>query len=686
MRSLLSTVLLLVVSINLSVGLAHAAAAARHAQPNNAAQFQSWMVGTISQPSYVPSSPDNWLGGSGSWSNGANWSAGEPGGTSDVTINTGNDNVALDVNAGINSLTLGGTTGGSMLASNSPSLTIADALTINHSGTLSLNGTGTLNAGGNAVNAGTINLSTGGSLSALNITNSGTINLLIGSVSANGTFTNSGSINGFDTNVDAANSTGNFTNSGTVGVSSVNVGGTLTNQGLFIAQNLNVGRDLMNQGGTVEGLSRGNLMTVLGRLTNSGTVDSSYGTAFFGSVNNLSGGTIKSGADSISGSVTNAGTILVDAVATGPFVFFGVGGSLTNSGYFGVAGSGDTSPSAGAASVNNSGTIELEYMGRLQANTTITNSGTIETGLQGPSSGANALQARTLTNLAGGIVSLGRTGDVGSFGYVSNAGMVSIANGATMNVSVGANATPGFLNSGALFINGGGTLFSTRTFTQTAGQTSVDGSLHISGNGIANFAGGSVYGNNGTIQANVFSNAAFNIGDMPMAVGALTIAGNYTQLANGSLTVDIASASQYDQLNVSGHSSLNGVLTVDLLNGYVPQIGNTFDVVNFSGSSGTFSMVVGLPINGQEHFVLEYNPTNLTLDVVAGPDNLDPATSSHHGSDQVYVTEADYSSGNVAPTISDPPGATVPEPGSATLLALGVIGVATRSRARTTDN
>ena len=81
--------------------------------------------------------------------------------------------------------------------------------------------------------------------------------------------------------------------------------------------------------------------------------------------------------------------------------------------------------------------------------------------------------------------------------------------------------------------------------------------------------------------------------------------GNYAQEANGSLTFDIAGAApgQYDQLNVSGHAALNGLMTVDLLQGFVPQIGNMFDIMNFSSLSGTFSNVLGLPINGQEHLV-----------------------------------------------------------------------------------
>ena len=203
---------------------------------------------------------------------------------------------------------------------------------------------------------------------------------------------------------------------------------------------------------------------------------------------------------------------------------------------------------------------------------------------------------------------------------LQNQGTITISAPAALFVGVAhvaASAQAGVTNSGNLYIGGG---LTTNSYVQTAGQTTVDGSLTLAGRGIINFAGGSVFGNQGTITGPVVSNAAFNLGDQLMSIGQLAINGAYTQGLHGSLTADIAGAApgQYDQLNVSGHAQLNGLLTVDLLNGFVPQIGNTFDIMNFASESGTFSMVDGLPINSQEHFVLEYNATNLALDVVQG--------------------------------------------------------------------
>lgn len=86
----------------LNISLASASASSITSQPHHQGSggFASWMAGTsYLQPTLAPSSPDNWLGGMGIWSNSADWSAGEPGGSSDVFINTGNDNVTLDVNA-----------------------------------------------------------------------------------------------------------------------------------------------------------------------------------------------------------------------------------------------------------------------------------------------------------------------------------------------------------------------------------------------------------------------------------------------------------------------------------------------------------------------------------------------------------------------------------------------------------
>src|SRR5208337_1880415 len=148
---------------------------------------------------------DNWNGGTGNWSNGSDWSAGEPGAGSDVVIyGGGSDTVTLDTSPTINSLTLGGENNGycqsgyycSELTDGgvAQTLTITNGLTVGQTGNLNLSGGSTVTAGA-LVNNGLVGEyygSYGGSVTAAALTNNGSIND-VGSVTA-GALVNSGSM------------------------------------------------------------------------------------------------------------------------------------------------------------------------------------------------------------------------------------------------------------------------------------------------------------------------------------------------------------------------------------------------------------------------------------------------------------------------------------------------------------
>jgi hypothetical protein len=397
----------------------------------------------------------------------------------------------------------------------------------------------------------------------------------------------------------------------------------------------------------------------------------------------------------VNGNMTNSGAITLsfDCRDCFPGAGLTVGGTLTNNlgGALVLYGMQDT---ATMPSLNNSGIVDLENESTLRVNGNVSNAGQITTSSYGNGVAVGNTVSITgkLTNSAGGTFSLAAASDSANVSFISNAGSVYLASGTNLNVTGGArssaNTLPGFLNTGIVDISSGATIGSPLSFTQTSGQTTVDGSLRVSSRGLIDFAGGSVYGDQGTIQGTVLSNAAINIGDSPLTIGQLTFAGNYTQGANGSLTFDIAgpTAGEYDQLNVSGHAQLGGLMTVDLLHSYAPQIGNTFDIMNFASASGTFSMVVGLPINNQEHFVLEYNPTNLTLDVAAG--QLFGPTAGHGSSfsSEPFITTSQQAGGdNYSLTVSSDngPSGSTPEPCSIVLFGssvIGLVGLLCRSR------
>jgi hypothetical protein len=73
---------------------------------------------------------------------------------------------------------------------------------------------------------------------------------------------------------------------------------------------------------------------------------------------------------------------------------------------------------------------------------------------------------------------------------------------------------------------------------------------------------------------------------------------------------------QYDQATVSQTLTVNGRLNVDLINGFQPQLGQTFTILTFGDRIGEFSDTTGLAIPGNLAFDLVWNTTSLDLVVV----------------------------------------------------------------------
>lgn len=74
----------------------------------------------------------------------------------------------------------------------------------------------------------------------------------------------------------------------------------------------------------------------------------------------------------------------------------------------------------------------------------------------------------------------------------------------------------------------------------------------------------------------------------PGASGILTIAGSLT--TSGIINLELSGASSFDQLVVTGGSAtLGGTLNVTLINGFTPQVGQTFTILTSTlPRSGTF--------------------------------------------------------------------------------------------------
>ena len=128
------------------------------------------------------------------------------------------------------------------------------------------------------------------------------------------------------------------------------------------------------------------------------------------------------------------------------------------------------------------------------------------------------------------------------------------------------------------------------------------------------------------------------------AIGRLTIDGSYAQGQDGTLSITLgglAPGIAHDVLEVLGTSALGGELRVELASGYVPDAGDSFEILTASSISGEFDSYVGLSVSPDLELTVEYLPDRIRL--VTAP---------------------------------------IPEPGTALLVMIGLVGVATQRRQR----
>jgi len=256
--------------------------------------------------------------------------------------------------------------------------------------------------------------------------------------------------------------------------------------------------------------------------------------------------------------------------------------------------------------------------------------------------------------LAGQIVNQNNVNGLANFATNSSSGRLTLLPpNFNRLTTVGTFTNQGQLNiaKGSQFIVGG-----TGNYEQAGGKTQVDGMLAVpTGSlvdatagilaGAGTFSGTVAVGNasaaeafsrkiphtlkdNGRGPAKVPANqpagavATFIIGDTAKQAGLVSITNDYSQLSTGVLDAQIGgttAGSQYSQLNVTSTVSLGGTLNIKRINGFVPNIGDTFTILTGSAVSGQFATVKGRGINSSEHFQVNYATTSVTLQVVPGP-------------------------------------------------------------------
>ena len=153
------------------------------------------------------------------------------------------------------------------------------------------------------------------------------------------------------------------------------------------------------------------------------------------------------------------------------------------------------------------------------------------------------------------------------------------------------------------------------------GLTNVQaGTLVVNGSvlGDVSLAANTVLGGAGNIGGNVINEGTVAPGNSP---GTLTVDGDYTQISTAQLLIELggAGSGEFDVLNILGDAFLGGGLDVSLWNGFIPDIGDSFDFLLAQAIQGTFDSVL-LPVFTDRQLNLDYGLDYVRLTVVGtGP-------------------------------------------------------------------
>jgi hypothetical protein len=126
---------------------------------------------------------------------------------------------------------------------------------------------------------------------------------------------------------------------------------------------------------------------------------------------------------------------------------------------------------------------------------------------------------------------------------------------------------------------------------------------------------GGVLSGAGSLFANLVNNgAAIRPGSN---IGAISVSGDYTQGAGGTLELDIAGApgsGQFDVLHVGGTATLDGTCRL-AVGGFVGSAGDEYDVLTYASRSGTFATIADANNQNGVTYVEEYQTGQLRFTV-----------------------------------------------------------------------
>lgn len=76
---------------------------------------------------------------------------------------------------------------------------------------------------------------------------------------------------------------------------------------------------------------------------------------------------------------------------------------------------------------------------------------------------------------------------------------------------------------------------------------------------------------------------------------------------------------EYDRIAATQAFTVDGTLSLSLLDNFVPEIGRTFEILRGQTRTGEFRTITGRSIDATRHFEIRYTPTAVELQVAVGP-------------------------------------------------------------------
>jgi hypothetical protein len=334
------------------------------------------------------------------------------------------------------------------------------------------------------------------------------------------------------------------------------------------------------------------------RVTGSGT------TAIYNIFNNYNDTQIQGGTLQISG--LNHGTMEVAAGTTLSLAYgafnASAGSSITGAGNFTVT---DDASATLSGLLNVSGTHTFSSgFAELNGNYVCTNNTMILSGGSASFDGTGPVAPSTLT-LSSGTLEGSNVVTVGSAmtwtgGSMSGTGRTAISPGATLTM-----ANPSALTINNRTLDNGGTAVWTGAGyinLNAAVMTNRAGALFNAQNAAPIYYGGGSprIDNAGTFRKSASTGTTTigglvpftNYGTVDIQSGILAANGGYVSTSNAVLNCALAGAlpgTNYGQLQAAGSVTLNGTLSVNLTNNYVPTINASFTVLNAGTRNGAFA-------------------------------------------------------------------------------------------------